>query len=43
MTLQQGFKVAIAEQPEDPSQAEGLVERDIVRVITPALSSAARL
>ena len=33
--LQQGFKVAIAEQLEDPSQAEGLVKRDIVRVITP--------
>src|SRR5206468_4029758 len=33
--LQQGFKVAIAEQLEDPRQAEGLVKRDIVRVITP--------
>jgi len=33
--LQQDFKVAIAEQLEDPSQAEGLVKRDIVRVITP--------
>ena len=33
--LQQGFKVAIAEQLEDPSQAEGFVKRDIVRVITP--------
>ena len=33
--LQQGFKVAIAEQLEDPSEAEGLVKRDIVRVITP--------
>ena len=33
--VQQGFKVAIAEQLEDPSQAEGLVKRDIVRVITP--------
>src|SRR5919199_117401 len=33
--LQQGFRVAIAEQLEDPSQAEGLVKRDIVRVITP--------
>lgn len=40
--LQQGFKVAIAEQLEDPRQAEGLVKRDIVRVITPGtvLSSA---
>ncbi len=33
--LQQGFKVAIAEQLEDPRQAEGLVKRDIIRVITP--------
>ena len=33
--LQQDFKVAIAEQLEDPSQAEGLVKRDIVQVITP--------
>jgi len=33
--LRQDFKVAIAEQLEDPSQAEGLVKRDIVRVITP--------
>ena len=33
--LQQDFKVAIAEQLEDPSQAEGLVKRDIIRVITP--------
>ena len=33
--LQQGMKVAIAEQLEDPKQAEGLVQRDIIRVITP--------
>lgn len=33
--LQQGFKVAIAEQLEDPKQATGLVKRDIIRVITP--------
>ncbi len=33
--MQQGFSVAIAEQMEDPRQAEGLVKRDIVRVITP--------
>jgi DNA mismatch repair protein MutS len=29
------FKVAIAEQMEDPKTARGLVERDIVRIITP--------
>jgi len=33
--LQQGFTVAVAEQVEDPSQAKGLVKRDVVRVITP--------
>ena len=33
--LQQGLKVAIAEQMEDPRQAEGLVKRDIIRVVTP--------
>lgn len=30
-----GFKVAICEQVEDPSQAKGIVKRDIIRVITP--------
>ena len=33
--LQQGLKVAIAEQIEDPKHAEGLVKRDIIRVVTP--------
>ena len=31
----QGHKVAICEQIEDPKQAQGLVKRDIIRVITP--------
>ena len=30
-----GYKVAICEQMEDPSQAKGIVEREITRVITP--------
>ncbi len=30
-----GYKVAICEQLEDPSQAKGIVERDITRIITP--------
>ncbi len=30
-----GKKVAICEQVEDPSQAKGLVERRVVRIITP--------
>lgn len=30
-----GFKVAVAEQMEDPKQAKGIVKREIVRIITP--------
>lgn len=30
-----GFRVAIAEQTEDPSKAKGLVKREIIRVVTP--------
>ena len=30
-----GYKVAICEQTEDPSKAQGLVKRDVVRIITP--------
>ena len=33
--VSKGFKVAICEQVEDPSQAKGIVKRDIIRVITP--------
>ncbi|MFI5360147.1 MAG: DNA mismatch repair protein MutS, partial [Halanaerobiales bacterium] len=33
--IDQGYKVAICEQLEDPAEADGLVERDVVRVITP--------
>lgn len=33
--LQMGYKVAIAEQVEDPTAAKGLVRRDIVRIYTP--------
>ena len=33
--IEQGFKVAICEQMEDPAKAKGLVKRDIVRVVTP--------
>ena len=33
--LAQGFKIAVAEQTEDPKKAKGLVKRDIVRIITP--------
>ena len=30
-----GYKIAICEQMQDPSEAKGLVERDIIRIITP--------
>ena len=30
-----GYKVVVCEQMEDPSQAKGIVKRDIVRVVTP--------
>jgi DNA mismatch repair protein MutS len=33
--IKAGYKVAICEQMEDPRDAKGIVERDIVRVITP--------
>ena len=33
--LKQGLKVAIAEQVEDPRHADGLVKREIIRVVTP--------
>ena len=32
---ERGFKVAICEQTEDPKAAEGLVKREVVRVVTP--------
>ncbi|MGZ3598231.1 MAG: MutS N-terminal domain-containing protein, partial [Syntrophales bacterium] len=35
--IDKGFKVAICEQTEDPKEAKGIVKRDVVRVITPAL------
>ncbi len=33
--VEKGFKAAICEQTEDPSQAKGLVKREVVRVVTP--------
>ncbi len=33
--VQKGYKVAIAEQMEDPRQAKGLVRREVIRVVTP--------
>ncbi|MBR6677362.1 MAG: DNA mismatch repair protein MutS, partial [Oscillospiraceae bacterium] len=33
--IAKGYKVAICEQTEDPALAKGLVERDVIRVVTP--------
>lgn len=33
--VSKGFRVAIAEQMEDPKQAKGLVKRELVRIVTP--------
>ncbi len=32
--IEDGYKVAICEQLEDPAQAKGIVERDVIRIIT---------
>ena len=33
--IEQGFKIAICEQLENPAEAKGIVKRDVIRVITP--------
>lgn len=33
--IAKGFKVAVAEQTEDPKSAKGIVKREIVRIVTP--------
>ena len=33
--IKRGYKVAICEQMEDPALAKGLVERDVIRIVTP--------
>ena len=33
--IAKGYKVAICEQTQDPATAKGLVDRDIIRVVTP--------
>jgi DNA mismatch repair protein MutS len=35
--ISNGFKVAICDQKENPAEAVGIVERDVVRVITPGM------
>lgn len=33
--IEKGYKVAICEQVEDPSEAKGVVRREVVRIVTP--------
>jgi len=33
--IEKGYKIAICEQVEDPKFAEGLVKRDVVKIVTP--------
>lgn len=33
--ISKGYRVAIAEQTEDPKKAKGLVKREVVRIVTP--------
>ena len=33
--IKKGYKVAICEQTSDPAQSKGLVDREVVRVVTP--------
>lgn len=40
--VQKGYKVAIAEQMEDPKTAKGLVKREVIRVVTPGTITSAQ-
>jgi len=35
--VEKGYKVALCEQVEDPSQAKGIVRREVTRLVTPGL------
>lgn len=39
--VSKGYKVAVAEQVEDPKQAKGLVKREVVRIVTPGTNTSA--
>ena len=36
--VEEGYKVALCDQVEDPKQAKGLVRREVVQVVTPGLA-----
>ena len=37
--VERGYKIAICEQLTDPATTKGLVERDVIRIVTPATCS----
>ena len=37
--VSKGYKVAIAEQMEDPKQTKGIVKREVIRVVTPGTNT----
>ena len=41
--IAKGYKVAICEQMEDPALAKGLVDRDVIRIITPGTVTASSM
>ena len=41
--IAKGYKVAICEQLEDPALAKGLVDRDVIRIITPGTAMASSM
>ncbi len=41
--IAKGYKVAICEQMEDPALAKGLVDRDVIRIITPGTATDASM
>ena len=37
--VQNGYKVAICEQMEDPKEAKGIVKREVIRIVTPGTNT----
>ncbi|MGE5328980.1 MAG: DNA mismatch repair protein MutS [Deltaproteobacteria bacterium] len=41
--ISKGYKVAICEQVEDPSEAKGIVRREVIRIVTPGTVTEANM
>ncbi len=41
--IKAGFRVAICEQTEDPKQTKGIVKREVVRIVTPGVTTEEQL